>query len=41
MELITRVKYNLILTIIDTLTKYRYFILYKEASTVEDLIYIF
>ena len=33
--------YNSILVIINTLTKYTYLELYKEASTVEDLVYIF
>ena len=33
--------YNSILMIVDTLTKYAYLELYKEASTVEDLVYIF
>ena len=33
--------YNSILIIVDTLTKYTYLELYKEASTTEDLIYIF
>ena len=33
--------YNSILVIINTLTKYAYLELYKEAFTVEDLAYIF
>ena len=33
--------YDSILVIINTLTKYAYLEPYKEASTVEDLIYIF
>ena len=33
--------YNSILVIMDTLTKYAYLEPYKEASTVEDLVYIF
>ena len=40
-ELLTKVLYNAILVIINRLTKYRYFILYKEASNVEELAYIF
>ena len=40
-ELIIKVKYNSILVVIDKLIKYRYFILYKEANTLEDLVYIF
>ena len=39
-ELIIRVKYNLILVIIDRLIKYTYFILYKKSSIAEDLTYI-
>ena len=38
---ITKVIYDLILVITDRLTKYGYFILYKEASSAEDLAYIF
>ena len=37
----TGVVYDSILVIIDRLTKYVYFILYKEASTIEELAYIF
>ena len=33
--------YNSILVIVDTLTKYTYLELYKEAFIVEDLVYIF
>ena len=33
--------YNSILVIMNTLTKYIYMELYKEASTIEDLVYIF
>ena len=33
--------YNSILVIVNTLTKYIYLELYKEASTIENLIYIF
>ena len=33
--------YNSILVIIDILTKYTYLELYKEVSTIEDLVYIF
>ena len=40
-EPITKVVYNLILVITDRLTKYKYFIPYKEASSVEDLAFIF
>jgi hypothetical protein len=35
------VTYNSILIVIDRLTKYVYFIFYKEGLTVEDLVYIF
>jgi hypothetical protein len=37
----TNVMYNLILVIIDRLTKYRHFILYKEASKAIKLMYTF
>jgi hypothetical protein len=40
-DLITGIKYDSILVVIDRLTKYIYIILYLEASTVEDLAYIF
>ena len=33
--------YNSILVVVDWLTKYAYFLLYREASTAEDLAYIF
>ena len=33
--------YDSILVIVDTLIKYAYLELYKEASTAEDLVYIF
>ena len=38
-EPMTRVKFDLILVIIKRLIRYGIFILYKEASTIEDLIY--
>jgi hypothetical protein len=38
---ITEVVFDSILVIIDRLTKYGYFILYKESSLVEELAYIF
>jgi hypothetical protein len=40
-DLITRIKYDFILVIIDRLTKYTYIILYLEASIAEDLVYMF
>jgi hypothetical protein len=40
-DLITGIKYDFILVIINRLTKYTYMILYLEASTVEDLAYMF
>jgi hypothetical protein len=40
-EALIEVTYNLILVIIDRLTKYAYFISYKEGSTVEELAYTF
>jgi hypothetical protein len=40
-DLITGIKYDFILVVIDRLTKYIYMILYLEASTVENLAYIF
>ena len=40
-ESLTRVLYNVILVITDKLIKYKYFILYKESSTVEKLTYTF
>jgi hypothetical protein len=38
-KLITEIIFNSILIIIDRLTKYRYFILYKESLLVEKLVY--
>ena len=40
-ERVTGVEFDLILVIIDRLTKYTYIVLYKEASTAEDLTYTF
>ena len=40
-KLIIKVVYNSILVITDRLTKYGYFIPYKEASLAEDLAYTF
>jgi hypothetical protein len=40
-ELITEVIYNLIWVVTDRLTKYGHFVLYKESSTVEELVYAF
>ena len=40
-DLLTGVEYDSILVIIDRLTKYKYFILYLEASDVEALAYTF
>jgi hypothetical protein len=40
-DLITGVKYDSILVIMDKLTKYIYIILYLEASIAEDLVYAF
>jgi hypothetical protein len=40
-ELMTKVAYNSIWVVIDRLTKYRYFIPYKESSDIIDLVYIF
>jgi hypothetical protein len=40
-DLITGIKYDSILVIIDRLTKYIYMILYLKASTAEDLVYTF
>jgi hypothetical protein len=40
-EALTRVVYNSILVVIDRLTKYAYFISYKEGLTAEKLAYIF
>ena len=40
-ERLTNVTYNSILVITDKLTKYGYFIPYKESSNTEDLVYVF
>ena len=40
-ERLTNITYNLILVITDRLTKYGYFIPYKESSNTEDLVYAF
>jgi hypothetical protein len=40
-DLIIGIEYDFILVITDKLTKYTYFILYLEASIIEDLAYIF
>jgi hypothetical protein len=40
-ELIIGVVFDLILIIIDRLTKYGYFISYKESLLAEELVYIF
>jgi hypothetical protein len=40
-DLITRIKYDFILVVMDKLTKYIYMILYLKASIVEDLAYVF
>jgi hypothetical protein len=40
-EALTGVIYNSILMVTDRLTKYAYFIPYKEGLTAEELIYIF
>jgi hypothetical protein len=40
-EALTGVTYDLILIVINRLTKYAYFIPYKEGSTVEELVYTF
>ena len=40
-ERLTNVSYNSILVITDRLTKYGYFIPYKESSNTEDLVYVF
>ena len=40
-EFIIGITYNSVLVIINRLTKYYYFILYKKSSTAKDLVYIF
>jgi hypothetical protein len=40
-EALIRVTYDLILVVINRLTKYAYFIPYKEGSTAEELVYTF
>jgi hypothetical protein len=40
-DLITGIEYDFILVITDRLTKYTYIILYLEANTAEDLVYMF
>jgi hypothetical protein len=40
-ETITGVVYDSILVVTDRLTKYAYFISYKEGSTAEELVYTF
>jgi hypothetical protein len=40
-KLIIEVVFDSILVIIDRLTKYEYFILYKESSLIEELVYAF
>jgi hypothetical protein len=40
-KLIIKVLFDSILVIIDRLTKYGYFILYKESSLIEELAYAF
>jgi hypothetical protein len=40
-DLITGIEYDSILVVTDRLTKYIYIILYLEASTAENLVYIF
>ena len=40
-ELIIGVIYDIIQVIIERITKYRYFILYKESSNTKELIYVF
>lgn len=40
-EKIIKVIYNFILIIINKLIKYKYFLLYKKATFIEDLIYMF
>ena len=40
-ELLIEVEYNSIIVITNKITKYKYFILYKEANTTKDLVYTF
>jgi hypothetical protein len=40
-EVLTGVTYDLILVVTDRLTKYAYFISYKEGLTTEELVYTF
>jgi len=40
-ELMTEVYFDSIVVIVDKLTKYTYFILYREANTTKELAYIF
>ena len=40
-EPLTGISYNSILVFINRLIKYTHLVLYKEVSTVEDLVYIF
>ena len=40
-ELITKISFDSILVVTDRLTKYGYFILYKESFLAEDLAYMF
>jgi len=40
-EPITGTIYNSVWVIVDKLTKYTYFISYKEVSIVEDIVYVF
>jgi hypothetical protein len=40
-DLITKIKYDSILVIMDRLTKYTYIILYLKANIIEDLAYAF
>jgi hypothetical protein len=40
-ELISNAQYDSILIIIDKLTKFGYFLSYRESSTAEELVYIF
>ena len=40
-ELITGVVYNIIQVIMERITRYRYFILYKESSNTKEFVYVF